>query len=188
LLWYSIMTNCSKQEKIDFLKNMPETPTLMDRLKYIKLVMLPRWYPFKNYDGGEVSTTMYLDVMHLYERFTDPEKFDYFETTRLEELEKSKKKHWKECSHCKQLREPEHFVSCYKTCLLCLDLTPEEAIEKFEKKKLAKDSGLKCSSCCSRKLLNEFVMKPDGTFMKTCLTCRDKKKRTPETTPEIPPS
>jgi hypothetical protein len=178
------MTNCSKQEKIDYLKNMPETITIKDKLKYIEMVMLPRWYPFKNYKGGEVSTTMYLDILHLYERFTDPEKFDFFEVTRLEELEKLKKIHWKECKHCKQLREPEHFVSCYKTCLLCLDMTPEEALEKFEKKKLAMDSGLKCSSCCTRKLLNEFDMKPDGTFKKTCISCVKKKKKAPEVTPE----
>ena len=177
------MTNCSKQEKIDYLSRMPETPTIKDKLKYIQLVMLPRWFPFRDYAGGEVTTTMYLDIQSLYERFTDPEKMDFFEATRLEDLEKLKKKAWKQCKVCKKLREPEHFVSCYKTCLLCLDLTPEEALEKFEKKKVAKDSGLKCSSCCSRKLLNEFVMKPDGTFMKTCIPCRDKKKR-PEVTPE----
>ena len=85
------MTNCSKQEKIDYLSRMPKNPTLIDKMKYIELVMLPRWYPFKDYAGGEVTTTMQLDILHLYERFTDPEKFDFFENTRLEDLEKLKK-------------------------------------------------------------------------------------------------
>ncbi len=183
------MTNCSKQEKIDYLSRMPENPNARDKLKYIQMVLLPCYFPFKNYNGGEISVSMHLDIQNLYERFTDPEKMDGFESNRLEHLERLKKKEWKECKVCKKLREPEHFVSCYKTCLVCLDMTSEEALEKFEKKKVAKESGLKCSSCCSLKLLNEFVMKPDGTFMKTCLTCRDKKKKSkPDEPPPPPPS
>ena len=185
MLWYSIMTNCSKEDKLNYLSMMPEKPNSRDKMKYIQLVLLPRWFPFKNYDGGEITTQMHMDIEHLYERFTDPEKFDYFEATRLEELEKLKKIHWKDCSNCKKMREPEHFVSCYKTCLLCLDLTAEEALEKFEKKKLAKESGVKCSSCCTIKLLNEFEIKADGSYKKTCIKCSDKKKKkAPEVTPE----
>jgi hypothetical protein len=166
---------------------MPEKPNTSDKLKYIQLVMLPRWFPFKNYAGGEITTQMHIDINDLFERFTDPEKMDFFENTRLEELERLKKKDWKECHHCKKLREPEHFVLCYKTCLLCLDMTLEEALKKFEKKKLAKESGVKCSSCCTIKLLNEYEVKPDGTYKKTCVKCVLKKKKQPEVTPEEPP-
>jgi hypothetical protein len=107
---------------------MPEKPNAIDKMKYIQLVLLPRWFPFKNYDGGEISVQMHIEIQDLFERFTDPKKMDEFEDTRLRELERLKKKDWKECKVCQKLREPEHFVSCYKTCLLCLDMTPEEAI------------------------------------------------------------
>ena len=178
------MTNCSKEDKLNYLSMMPEKPNSRDKMKYIQLVLLPRWFPFRNYDGGEITTQMHLDIENLFERYIDPVKMDEFEATRLEELEKLKKKDWKECKVCQKLLDPEYFVPCYKTCLLCLDMTAEEAIEKFEKKKLAKESGVKCSSCCTIKLLNEFQMKPDGSYMKTCIKCADKKKKKPEVTPE----
>ena len=164
---------------------MPEKPNSRDKMKYIQLVLLPRWFPFKNYDGGEISAQMHIEINELFERYIDPKKMDEFEDTRLEQLERLKKKDWKDCNHCKKLLDPEHFVPCYKTCLLCLDMTAEEAIEKFESKKLVKENGQKCSSCCTNKFLKEFDKKPDGTYKKTCIKCSDKKKKkAPEVTPE----
>jgi hypothetical protein len=164
---------------------MPENPNPRDKMKYIQLVMLPRWFPFKDYAGGEITATMNIDIEKHFDIFTNPDEFDNFENTRLRELERLQKKDWAECSNCKKLKEPEHFVPCYKTCLLCLGMTAEEAIEKFKNKKLAKENGQKCSTCSTNKLFNEFQMKPDGSYMKTCIKCVEKKrKKVPETTPE----
>ena len=175
------MTNCSKQEKIDYLSRMPENPNPRDKMKYIQLVMLPCWFPFRSYDGGAITSTMNIDIQSLFDRFANPAGFDKFEQNRLEELEKLKYKDWKDCSHCKKLLSSEHFVPCYKICLPCLEMSAEEALEKFKNKKLAKENGQKCSTCCTNKLFNEYQMKPNGSYMKTCISCVErKKKKTPE--------
>ena len=60
--------------------------------------------------------------------------------------------------------------------------------EAYTNKYIKKAEGVLCSTCNSRKQKEEFSVKKDGNYMKTCITCVNKKKKikTPETTPESP--
>jgi hypothetical protein len=65
-------------------------------------------------------------------------------------------------------------------------MTAEEANAKGEKRERLKNEGIFCSTCKKHKEKEDFKIKGDGSYSKTCTPCLGarKKKKEPETTPE----
>jgi hypothetical protein len=186
------MSNCSKAEKLAFLSGLQENPNMMDKLRYLQLIFIPFYNPVKEYKGGAMPTHIQARIISEFDYQTTPEQIDRCEVARLERDEEAKDKLRKKCSNCGNRRDPEYFVPFYKTCLVegCLDMTAEEATQKFLDKQKKKEEGIKCSTCGINKIQEDFGIKKDGSYKKTCIKCEDRKKKvkTPEMTPETPPS
>jgi len=182
------MSNCSKAEKLAFLSKLQETPTIMDKLRYLQLIFIPFYNPVKEYKGGAMPTHIQARILSEFDYQTSPEQIDRTEVARLEREEEAKDKLRKKCSNCGNRRDPEYFVPFYKTCLVegCLGMTAEEATQKFLDKQKKKEDGVKCSTCGINKIQEDFGIKKDGSFKKTCIKCEDRKKKKPEITPEPP--
>ena len=182
------MTMCSKEDKLILISQIPENHYPIDKLDFLKKIFDPRFSPINNITYENLHETHnFLKVKSLYAEHITPEKIDAMEVARLYFLNKTKKKDQKKCLNCSNIRYKDDFVSYWKQCIFCLDMTVEEANEKGAERDKLKTDGVKCSTCNSRKFLNEFSIKKDGNHSKTCNTCLEaRKKKKPEVTPEPP--
>jgi len=178
----------SKEDKLILIREMGENPSLPDKLDFLKKIFDMR-YPntIKKITRENLcDTNNQRTVMSLYAEHITPEKIDLMEASRLYLLEQAKKENQKKCLNCSNVRNQDEFVSYWKQCIWCLEMTVEEANEKGAERDKLKSEGVKCSTCKSHKYLNEFSIKKDGNHSKTCIKCIEarKKKKAPEVTPE----
>jgi hypothetical protein len=181
------MTMVSKDEKLILISEMGENPSLPEKLDFLKKIFDPRFpNTIKKITKENLSdTNNQRTVFSLYAEQTTPEKIDAMEVSRLYFLEQAKKENQKKCLNCSNVRNQDEFVKYWKRCIFCLDMTVEEANEKGAERDKKKTEGILCSTCNSRKCKEEFGIKKDGNYSKTCIKCIDKrKKKKPEETPE----
>jgi hypothetical protein len=176
----------SKEDKLILISQMPENPSLPEKLDFLKKIFDLRFpNSIKKITRENLcDSNNQRTVNSLYAEHTTPEKIDAMEVSRLYFLEQAKKENQKKCLNCSNVRNQDEFVKYWKQCIFCLDMTVEEANEKGAERDKLKSEGVKCSTCKSHKHLNEFSIKKDGNHSKTCIKCADKKKKKPEETPE----
>jgi hypothetical protein len=177
----------SKEDKLVLISQMPENPQLCDKLDFLKKIFDMRFpNTIKKINRENLSDlSNQLTVSSLYNEHITEEALNRMEVSRLYFLEQAKKENQKKCLNCSNVRNQDEFVSYWKQCIYCLDMTVEEANEKGAERDKLKSEGVKCSTCKSHKHLNEFSIKKDGNHSKTCIKCADKKKKkAPEVTPE----
>ena len=181
------MTMRSKEDKLILISQMGENPSIPEKFDFLKKIFDPRFPSSIHRINRENlhDTNNQRTVISLYNEHITPEKIDSMEIGRLSLLEEAKKENQKKCLNCRNIRNKDEFVSYFKTCIYCLEMTVEEANAKGAEEERLKGEGQKCSTCSCRKYLNEFGIKKDGSYAKTCIKCVDKKKKkAPEVTPE----
>lgn len=177
------MTLYSKEDKLVLISQMPENPHPNDKLDFLKKIFDLRFpSELKRITKDNLSDPNNLrHILYLYALHITPEKIDEMEESRQYFLNEENQK---KCLNCSNKRQQDEFVKYWAKCIYCLEMTAEEANAKGEERERLKSEGVLCSTCNSRKFLNEYSIKKDGSHMKTCISCVNKKKKKPEVTPE----
>ena len=182
------MTMYSKEDKLILISQMPENPSLLEKFDFLKKIFDLR-YPstIKKITRENLNDTNNQRNVHsLYAEHITEECLNRMEISRLYFLEQAKKENQRKCLNCRNIRQQDQFVKYWAQCIFCLDMTAEEANEKGAEKERLKNEGIFCSTCKSHKVKEEFSVKKDGSYAKTCIPCLEarKKKKAPEVTPE----
>jgi len=181
------MTMRTKEEKLILIAQLGENPSLTDKLDFLKKIFDTRFPSMIHRINREnlSDTNNQRTVSSLYNEHITEEALNRMEVSRLYFLEQAKKENQKKCLNCSNMRLKDEFVKYWAKCIWCLEMTVEEANAKGAEEERLKSEGQKCSTCGCRKYLNEFGIKKDGSYMKTCIKCIEaRKKKAPEVTPE----
>jgi len=181
------MTMYSKEDKLILISQMPENPRIDEKLNFLKKIFDPRYSTINKITRENLCDSVNQDkIKSLYAEHITPEKINDMETSRLYFLCQAKKENQKKCLNCSNIRRQDEFCSYWAKCIFCLEMTLEEANEKGAEKERLKNEGIFCSTCKSHKAKEEFSVKKDGSYSKTCIPCLEvrRKKKTPEMTPE----